>query len=156
VKVNTFTGTVEKIGLRSTRIRTDQKTYISVPNKQMVDTIIDNLSMRTQRRADLRLEVGLSTSSADLDKLLEGLRSIASRKEIESATVLLNDITSSSFLVTLEYYTGPVTMAEFNKVKQEVNFSSLRLLESLGIQIAGASTDIKLVGPEKAQQNAGG
>jgi MscS family membrane protein len=155
VKVNTFTGTVEKIGLRSTRIRTDQKTYISVPNKQMVDTIIDNLSMRTQRRADLRLEVGLSTSSADLDKLLEGLRSIASRKEIESATVLLNDITSSSFLVTLEYYTGPVTMAEFNKVKQEINFSSLRLLESLGIEIAGASTDIKLVGPEKAQQNAG-
>ena len=66
VKVHTFTGTVEKIGLRSTRIRTDQKTFITVPNKQMVDSIIDNLSLRTQRKGELRLEIGLSTSSANL------------------------------------------------------------------------------------------
>ena len=37
VKVNAITGTVEKIGLRSTRIRTEQKTFVTVPNKQMVD-----------------------------------------------------------------------------------------------------------------------
>jgi MscS family membrane protein len=36
VKVQGITGTVEKIGLRSTRIRTEQKTYVTVPNKQMV------------------------------------------------------------------------------------------------------------------------
>ncbi len=51
VKVQSITGTVEKIGLRSTRIRTDQKTYVTMPNKQMVDSIMDNLSLRTQRRA---------------------------------------------------------------------------------------------------------
>lgn len=152
VKVNTFTGTVEKIGLRSTRIRTDQKTYISVPNKQMVDTIIDNLSMRTQRRADLRLELGLSTTSADLDKLLEGIRQIVGRREIESSTVLLSEITSSAYIVTAEYYTGPVTMNEFNTVKQEVNFAALRLLESLGIEIAGASTDVRLMGEGNRQK----
>ena len=49
VKVHAVTGTVEKIGLRSTRIRTDQKTFVTVPNKQMVDSILDNLSLRTQR-----------------------------------------------------------------------------------------------------------
>ena len=64
VKVHNFTGTVEKIGLRSTRIRTEQKTFITVPNKQMVDSILDNLSQRTQRKGELRLEVGLLTSSA--------------------------------------------------------------------------------------------
>ena len=37
VKVLNITGTVEKIGLRSTRIRTEQKTFVTVPNKQMVD-----------------------------------------------------------------------------------------------------------------------
>ena len=55
VKVQNITGSVEKIGLRSTRIRTDQKTYVTVPNKQMVDSLLDNLSLRSQRRADLRL-----------------------------------------------------------------------------------------------------
>ena len=50
-----FTGTVEKIGLRSTRIRTENKTYISVPNKQMVDSIIDNISLRTQRKGGIKI-----------------------------------------------------------------------------------------------------
>ncbi len=62
VKVNNITGTVEKIGLRSTRIRSDQKTYVSVPNKQMVDSVLDNLSLRTQRKGELKLEIGLTTS----------------------------------------------------------------------------------------------
>ena len=47
VKVNNLTGNIEKIGLRSTRIRTLEKTYISVPNKQMVDTIVDNMTNMT-------------------------------------------------------------------------------------------------------------
>ncbi|MEI9808444.1 MAG: mechanosensitive ion channel domain-containing protein [Bacteroidota bacterium] len=34
VKVQNITGNVEKIGLRSTRIRTDQKTYVTVPNNR--------------------------------------------------------------------------------------------------------------------------
>jgi MscS family membrane protein len=46
VKVNNITGTVEKIGLRSTRILTTDKTLVTVPNKQMVDSIVDNWSMR--------------------------------------------------------------------------------------------------------------
>jgi MscS family membrane protein len=47
LKIQQVTGTVERIGLRSTRIRTADKTLVSVPNKQMVDSIVDNLSMRT-------------------------------------------------------------------------------------------------------------
>ena len=83
VKVHNISGIVEKIGLRSTRIRSDQKTYVSVPNKQMVDSILDNLSLRTQRRADLRLELDLKTNSAKLEALLQTIKKIMERKEIE-------------------------------------------------------------------------
>jgi len=61
LKVNNITGTVEKIGLRSTRIRTELKTYVTVPNKQMVDSIVDNQTLRTQRKAELRLQISLLT-----------------------------------------------------------------------------------------------
>ncbi len=152
VKVNAFTGTVEKIGLRSTRIRTDQKTFITVPNKQMVDTIIDNLSLRTQRKAELRLSIALTSRSEQLDELVNGIRGIMKHKEIETFTVLLNDITSSAYLVLVDFFAGPVTMAEFNEVKEQVNFSILRLMESLGLEIAGASTDIKLVNKQEANR----
>ena len=141
VKIQTYTGTVEKIGLRSTRIRTDQKTFITVPNKQMVDSILDNLSLRTQRKGELRLEVGLSTPSAMLDQLITGIRKITDRKEIESATVLLNDISSSAFVILIDYFTGPVTAAEFNIVKEKLNFEILELVEELQVKLSGASAD---------------
>lgn len=144
VKIQNFTGTVEKIGLRSTRIRTDQKTFITVPNKQMVDTILDNLSLRTQRKGELRLDIGLSTSSDSLDLLLNGIREILRRKEIESASVLLNDITHSAFQVAVDYFTGPITQNEFNTVKEEINFAVLKRMEELKIEIAGASADIRI------------
>jgi MscS family membrane protein len=146
VKVHNFTGTVEKIGLRSTRIRTDQKTFITVPNKQMVDSILDNLSQRTQRKGELRLEIGLSTPSGITQQLVRGLREITSHKEIESSSVLLNDITSTAQVILVEYFTGPITMQDFNIVKEEVNYSVLKLLEEMNVEIAGASTEVKLSG----------
>jgi MscS family membrane protein len=144
VKIHHVTGSVEKIGLRSTRIRTDQKTYVSVPNKQMVDSIVDNLSLRTQRRGDLRLEVGPTTTTAKLELLVAGIQKIVDRKEIESANVFLSEITSNAVIILSDYYTAPITIKEFNTIKQEVNLQSLKLLEELQIEIAGASTDIRI------------
>ncbi|HZI52170.1 MAG TPA: mechanosensitive ion channel domain-containing protein [Chitinophagaceae bacterium] len=144
VKVHSFSGIVEKIGLRSTRIRTDQKTFITVPNKQMVDSILDNLSQRTQRRGELRLEVGLSTSSSALEQLIDGIRKITDRREIENSTVLLNDISPSAFIIVVDYFTGPDTQAEFNVVKEQLNFEILKLMEILDVQLAGSSTDVRI------------
>jgi MscS family membrane protein len=63
LKVNNVSGTVEKIGLRSTRIRTTEKTLVTVPNKQMVDSVVDNMSMRTQRRAEIKLVLSDKTKA---------------------------------------------------------------------------------------------
>ena len=151
VKVHNFTGTVEKIGLRSTRIRTDQKTYITVPNKQMVDSILDNISLRNQRRADLRLELGLSAPSDVLDGFVAGVRKILQdKKEVENFNAVLSDITNSAYILTVDYYTGPITQQEFNAVREDINFSILRLLEEMKLDISGASTDIKIIQPSAA------
>ncbi len=139
VKVQQVTGTVERIGLRSTRIRSEQKTYVSVPNKLMVDSILDNLSLRTQRRTDLRLEIGVDVNSSKLESLLEEIKKIFTRKEIEDFHLLLADITSNAVIVQGDYYTAPITIKEFNDLRQEINLQLLRKLEELGIEISGAS-----------------
>src|SRR6185369_10292037 len=51
VKVGSAEGTIENIGFRSTRIRTLEKTLLTVPNKKMVDAELDNLTERVVRRA---------------------------------------------------------------------------------------------------------
>ena len=85
VKVNNFTGSIEKIGLRSTRIRTQDKTYISVPNKQMVDTIVDNISLRTERKIEMDLQLSVATSADQLAGFAQFLRA-----EITKETTVLN------------------------------------------------------------------
>jgi MscS family membrane protein len=142
---------VERIGLRSTRIRTDQKTYVTVPNKQMVDSVVDNLSLRTQRKGELRLELSLSTPAARLDKLIDELKKILKKDNVENSTAFLNDITASAFLMNVDYFTSPITQDEFNAIKQKVNLDTLRLLEKMEIHIAGSSTDIRLTTVPRAQ-----
>jgi MscS family membrane protein len=66
VKVQRFSGTVEKIGLRSTKISSAGKTLLTIPNKQMVDSVVDNVSHTTQRMAELRMELGLTTTSQQI------------------------------------------------------------------------------------------
>lgn len=136
VKVQQVTGTVERIGLRSTKIRSDGKTSVSVPNKMMVDSVLDNLSLRTQRKNEIRLEIELQTSSEKLKSFVEKLRMIVTRKEIEASTVYMTDITPNAYLVVAEYYTAPITVAEFNTLKQEINLQILELMESMEVRIA--------------------
>jgi MscS family membrane protein len=147
LKVNNISGTVEKIGLRSTRIRTDQKTYVTVPNKQMVDSVVDNLTLRTQRKGELRLELSLSTTAEQLDTAIARIKKVLEKDKVENGNAYLNDISGTAFLVNVDYYTAPVPFDEFNAIKQRVNLDVLRLLAELGIDIAGLSTTINLTQP---------
>jgi MscS family membrane protein len=144
VKVNGITGSIERIGLRSTRIRTDQKTYVTVPNKQMVDSIVDNLSLRTQRKAEIRLEISLLTSASTTDHLINGIKKIVKRGVIDSSSVFLNDITSKSYLINVDFFTAPISQDDFNDLKEKVNFEILSLMEKLDVEIAGANADVRL------------
>lgn len=141
---NNFSGTVENIGLRSTRIRTYDKTYITVPNKQMVDSVVDNLSNRLQRRAILKLEIEAITLPQKVEALLKGMQEILKKKEIQNFTVYLNDVTPAAILINSEYFTEPNNVTAFNVVKQTVNMEVLQLLDKLEIEIAGGITDIKI------------
>lgn len=147
LRVNNISGTVEKIGLRSTRIRTDQKTYVTVPNKQMVDSIVDNLTLRTQRKGELRLELSLSTPADQLNAFMDGIRKILEKDKLQNSTVFLDNITGSAFLVNVDYFTAPVVIEEFNAMKQQVNLEVLQLMQEMGLNIAGSSTTIMVTKP---------
>ena len=144
VKVQSITGTVEKIGLRSTRIRTDQKTYVTMPNKQMVDSIMDNLTLRTQRRSYVLLELSDSTPQESVNQLILRIQQLFQQRNnvIENYTVFLSDISKNAYLVQVEFFTATIPVADFNVLRQEVNLSLIGLLKSLNIKLAAKETEI--------------
>lgn len=144
VKVQQVTGTIERIGLRSTRIRTDQKTFVTVPNKQMVDSILDNLTLRTQRKAEIRLEISLSTPPDAIEKFIEATRKLVTHPGIEESSVFLQEIKSNAFVIHIDYFTAPVSSEEFNTLKENFHLELLKIMDLLEIELAGAGQDIRI------------
>jgi MscS family membrane protein len=143
VKVNGFTGTIEKIGLRSTRIRTNEKTYISVPNKQMVDTIVDNISLRTQRKTELQLELSLSATASALQTLLTAMRRYLSTQNIDSYQVHLHDTGKQAHIVIVEYFSSATDEHEaYLMLREKINMAFIEILEAHKIELAASSTDV--------------
>jgi MscS family membrane protein len=143
VKVQNITGVVERIGLRSTRIRSDQKTYVTVPNKQMVDSILDNISQRTLQKNELLLHVSLATPSQKIEVVMEELRNyLKSIKEIESYHVLFLDINVQAYVIQVEFFIPNAYLSQFNNIRQQVNLYALQLIEQHGLKIAGSGKEV--------------
>jgi MscS family membrane protein len=121
-----------------------EKTFVTVPNKQMVDSIVDNLSQRSQRRVELRLELDLKTDADSIDRLLTGLRGILEQPGVVSRSVFLTDILPDAYVVVCEYYTEATAIETFNAMRQEVNIRILRIIEELGIRLAGSEREFRL------------
>jgi MscS family membrane protein len=145
LKVNNVTGTVERIGLRSTRIRTTEKTLVTVPNKQMVDSIVDNYSMRSERRAEMKLELAVKTSTVSVEKFIElAKNALDKNKELVKYSVFISEFNKNGIVVTIEYFTVPFSMGEFNKLKQSLIISFKRTVEELNIEMASGGADIHI------------
>lgn len=153
VKTSGVSGTIENIGLRSTRIRTDAKTYVSVPNKQMVDSIVDNQSNRTQYRGDLRLEIVVNTAPEKIEALLAGIKQLLTVPEIQNFHLFVNNLAANAIIITSDFYTAPDSADKFNIIRQKLNLDILKLMSNLGISMAGESTSVSIVSADSSQKD---
>ena len=147
LKVNSVTGTVESIGLRSTRIRTADKTLVTVPNKQMVDSVVDNWSMRTQRRAEMKLEFSEKNTAAALELFLQQSNerfALSFADRLESHSIHFAEYSKNGSTVSIEYFTDNINITEFNSLKQQINLAMMQLVNTLQMELSNSSTNINI------------
>lgn len=138
VKVGAITGTVERVGFRSTRIRTLDKTYVAVPNRKMVDDYLDNLSLRTYRRVTLTLALSLETKPEQLKKVISDINLFYKSKPIlnEENIVAFDTISLHSLDLLVEYFIPTMEYADFLKQKEEINFRIIEIIRENGCEFA--------------------
>lgn len=147
LKVNSVTGTVESIGLRSTRIRTADKTLVTVPNKQMVDSVVDNWSMRTQRRAEMKLEFAEKNTADALEQFLGKANELFKSRfapRLESYSVFFTEFSKNGSTISVEYFTDNISIGEFNVLKQQINLAMMHLVDAQQLELASSSTNINI------------
>jgi MscS family membrane protein len=126
------TGTVEDIGLRSTRVRTEERTLLAIPNGTVATINIENLSRRDKILFKTVLGFHLDTSSDHLRAVLSEITDfLESHPKIESKTVRvrLTELASAAINVELVCYVLTQDFNEFAAVRESLLLRIMKFVE---------------------------
>ncbi len=157
IRVGAFEGTVEEIGLRSTRLRTAQRAQIVIPNKTVANEVITNLTRMPQRRVDVMLGVTYDTPQDKLQAAIGDVRALLRADPgVHQAQIIVNfvDFADSSLRVQIVYFTADPDWESHFAVRERVNFGIMRSFAARGVEFAFPTSVMHLDGPI-ARQIAG-
>ena len=149
VKMNAISGTVENIGLRSTTIRTAHKSLVTVPNKQMVDNPVDNMSMLINRRMEFILEFAPEAGLEDIINLKKDLQKIIDEKDSSkfSGSIFVNDFSKNGIKMIFDLVAPNMLLKDFNAIKEEVILQILKLLRSSSLKMLTTTNQFNITQP---------
>ena len=133
------TGTVEAIGLRSTRIRTPDRTLLSVPNSQFSTITLENLSRRDKIWFHPKLALVRETTPAQIRQVLDSVsKLLASDSKVDSGSISVRFTTVGAYSLDLDVSAYILTSSddEFSRVQQELLLRILETVAAAGVGLA--------------------
>jgi MscS family membrane protein len=133
------TGTVMHIGLRSTRIRTPERTIISVPNSQFSSMSLENISGRDKIWFHPTLNLRRDTTSDQLLKVLSSLSAILrDHPKVEAGDMAVRFVGVGAYSLDVEVvaYVTTADYDEFLALQQELLLKMLQAVEQAGTSLA--------------------
>jgi small-conductance mechanosensitive channel len=143
--VDEFSGTVEYIGVKSTRLRSISGEQIIMPNANLLNSRVRNFARLSERRVLLNIGVAQETSRAQLQKvpaILRGL--IEGRPDVRFDRAHFARIGPNSFDFEAVYFVTVADYARYMDIQQEINLGLLAAFETEGIAIAYPSQRLVL------------
>jgi MscS family membrane protein len=134
------TGIVEDIGLRSTRVRTPERSVVSIPNAEFASTQIENLTLRDRMQLWTTLGLRLETTTAQLRAVLQALRAIleaSAKVDRETTTVRFIGISTASLDVEISAYVLTREWNEFLAIREDLYLQMLDAIDAAGARLTG-------------------
>jgi len=141
------TGVVEDIGLRSTRIRTDERTLVAIPNGTVATINLENLSRRDKILFQTKLGLRPESKPDHVRFVLAEIRRLLyshAKVETNSVRVRLTDIAGSSLSVEVVAYILTRDFNEFAAVREDLLLRIMDVLEDSGGGLALPSQTLYL------------
>jgi MscS family membrane protein len=139
IETGDIEGTVEEVGLRTTRVRTFANSLITVPNLLFTTQAINNWSRMKKRRIKMSIGVTYSSSPDKIDGLVNRLREIIEEdNNIRNDFYLVNfdNFGPSSLDIFIYCFTVTTNWAEFLQAKQELLLKMMEAVNALGLSFA--------------------
>jgi MscS family membrane protein len=156
-RVGDTIGTVEDIGLRSTRIRTYERGLISVPNGALAAANVENLSARDKMRVFCKLGLRYETSRKQLEAVLAQVTTMLRnhpRVESASAWTRLARLGDSALELELQAYVLTRDWDDYAAVREDLLMRVMEIVESCGTSLAFPSQTVYLAHEAEAADAA--
>lgn len=130
-------GVVEKIGIKTTRIRALQGEELVISNRELTSTRIQNFKKMEKRRIVVTLGIGYGTPNAKIKKALLQIKKIISSKKLATFDrAHFNAFGDSALMIEVVYYVDSPDYNEYMDINQDIHLSIKEYVENEGIEIA--------------------
>jgi MscS family membrane protein len=158
LKMGDVQGTVDHIGLRSTRIRTLDRTVVSVPNGQIANVSLETLSARDKYWFHPLVGLRYETTPEQLHAVVDGLRKVLSDHplvDLESLRVRFVRLGAFSMDVDVFAYLHARDWNHFLEIQEQLLFEVTEIISRSGTALAFPSQTMYLAGTAAPEPLAG-
>ena len=138
------TGMVEKVGFRSTRIRTYDKSIVTVPNKNIINTELDNLGVRPVRRVKFNIGLTYDTTIEQIKNIVNDIQKLVDDHPMtnEDGRVRFLNFGGSSLDIMVLYYVNSPEWEDLINAQQKINYSIIEIVDKHKSEFAFPSTSV--------------
>lgn len=132
-------GTVEDITFRSTKVRTFAQAVVTVPNSTLANEPITNWSEMGKRRVSSSFIITYSTATERVKRTVEKIEQFLKEHDAihqETIFVAFDEFHDYGIEIMLYFFTKTTVWGEYVKIKEEVNFKIMEILEAEDVKIA--------------------
>ena len=147
-------GTVEELGLRSTRIRTIDRTVVSLPNGQIANMRLETLSVRDRFLFHPVVGLQYETTAVQLRSFSAGVRTLlGGHDNVDLASVRVRFVRfgASSVDVEIFAYVFASDWNNFLEIQEELLYGVMDMVQKVGAAIALPSQTLYLESDKLAQ-----
>jgi MscS family membrane protein len=139
IRFDTVEGTVESIGLRSTRLRTADRTLVVIPNGKLADMRIESLGTRERIRFATKLLLARHTAPDKIRTIVADIKTMLESHPLvckEDTLVRVTGIGESSFDVDVIAFVNTRVFDDFAKVREQLILDTVDVVERAGATLA--------------------
>ena len=136
IKVAGFDGTVEDIGIRSTRIRTLEGRLVTIPNYKIVDSEIENVTAEESRKITLNLGLTYDTTPEAMQTAMDWLKDLPNQITSIKKNVIVGFTTYGDFSLGITFIYYIKSGADIFGTQSEVNLAILKKFNAEGWNFA--------------------
>jgi MscS family membrane protein len=149
IVVDGVSGTVEELGLRSTRLRAQDQSLVTVPNKTVANSNITNWSRLSKRRLNMTLGIDLASAPEQVLSAVQSIREMLQQHtlvEPDSVVVQFVDFNNAHGaleIVIICFMKTPV-WGDFQAARQDINLKIMDILQAHKVSLAVPTSTLSL------------